>query len=102
MRTLAPFLLLVLGLTAGGVARALDAKECDANRDQLFTELAANRDDSVRRLDAAIDKAASADAREQLRYEREEQWHEEENGRGMADAIWRDCLRFVGAAPTKR
>jgi hypothetical protein len=102
MRTLLPLLLLVLGVTVGGTARALDAKECDANRDQLFADLAANRDKSLRHYDAALAAAASEDDRVHLRAESSEVWHEEEMARGMADSIWRDCLRHVGATPTKR
>lgn len=101
MRTLTA-LMLLLGLTVGGTARALEASDCHGNRERLVAELAENRASSVRQLDAAIAKTSSDDAREQLRYEREEAWHEEENGLGVADVIWRDCLRYLGITPGAR
>ena len=102
MRTFTALLLLLSGLAAGGAARALEASDCDADRERFFVALAENRDNSVRQLEAALAAAGSDDAREQLRFALEEVWHEEENGRGFADAVWRDCLRYVGVSPGPR
>lgn len=102
MRPLTALLLLLFGLAAGSAARALEASDCDADRERFFAALAENRENSLRQIEAALAAAGSDDAREQLRFEREEVWHEEENGRGFADTVWRDCLRYVGASPGSR
>lgn len=102
MRTFTALLLLLFGLAAGGAARALEASDCDADRERFFAALAENRDHSLHQLEAALAAAGSDDARAQLRYELDEVWHEEENGRAFADTVWRDCLRYVGASPGPR
>lgn len=95
-------LTLLLGLAGGHAARALEAGDCDADRDRFVAALAENRASSLRQIEAALAAAGSDGAREQLRFEREEVWHDEENARGIADAVWRDCLRHVGVSPAAR
>lgn len=100
MRTLSSLLLLfILG---AGRAYALDAHDCDADRERLFGALAENRDKGLRHIDDALLAAGSEQVREQLRNEQLEAWQQEELGRGLADVNWRDCLRHVGVTPGSR
>lgn len=101
MRTLTA-LLFLLGVAASGAVRALEASDCHANRESLVAELSENRASSVRQLDTAIEQSSSDDARELLRHQREQAWDEEQSGLGVADAIWRDCLRYLGVTPKAR
>lgn len=76
-------------------AADLTAAVCAADRDAYLAQAAINREKRIADLTAAADASAEEELRQQFIDERERAWMVEEERRGQALAIYRECMAHV-------
>lgn len=81
----------VLTSTSGSITRA----QCDADLEELMGEIETNRKTALIDITSQLAKSPSSHERQGLLSMREQTWDHEEQQRGQANYIWRDCMQAV-------
>jgi hypothetical protein len=82
-------------LPTTATAAGLTAADCAADRDAYLAQAADNRAKRITELTAAADASADERLRQQLTDEQERAWMVEEERRGQASMIYRECMAHV-------
>lgn len=77
--------------TSASITRA----KCDADLNELLAEIETNRANAVSDIERQLANAPSERERDGLLAMREESWDHEEQQRGQANYIWRDCMQAL-------
>lgn len=91
----AGILSLAILLPGGAKAADLTASDCAGDRDAYLAQAAENRAKRVAELTAAADATDDDGLRRRFIEEREQAWVLEEERRGQAFGIYRECMAHV-------
>ena len=80
---------------AAGPASALSVSDCRRDTQELLRDIERNRENSQRQYREALAEAATGQEQDLLKQQMEMIWDEEEQMRGIAEHMLRDCLRHV-------
>jgi vacuolar-type H+-ATPase subunit H len=86
---------IVFALSVSPLAAALEEGTCVQHRDQFIESLDEERERSLAQVERSLAEISNATEQEHLRYQREQIWDYDEQMRGTADQIWRDCMQHV-------
>lgn len=89
------FGLLLTAAPAGVSAADLTAADCAADRQAYLAQAESNREKRVAELTAALEATANSEMQGRLAAEREQAWTLEEQRRGEAYQIYRECMTYV-------
>ena len=79
------------------VFAVIDEESCDRDRDQLIVSLDEQRVRMLEKIERVLDETSDQSEQEHLRYRRDQVWDYDEQMRGTAEQIWRDCMLHVEA-----
>ncbi len=79
----------VVTSTSGSITRA----QCDTDLEDLMREIEINRDKALQDIETQLQATNLPQEKQNLLAMREHTWDHEEQQRGQANHIWRDCMK---------